>query len=78
MVEQLIGEGNMVAVRVRGEATHTGTLTGVAPTGRRITWTENELFRLEEGKLAESWGEGGLDEALASIGLGFRAAPGEK
>lgn len=75
-VGQLLGEGDLVAVRVRGEATHTGDLPGKPPTGKRISWTENEIFRLEGGKLAESWGEGGLDEALASIGLGFRAPQG--
>ncbi|HET8630504.1 MAG TPA: ester cyclase [Thermomicrobiales bacterium] len=74
-VEQLIGEGDLVAVRLRGEGTHTGELPGKPPTGKRIAWTENEIFRFEDGRIAESWGEGTLDEALASIGLGFRAAP---
>jgi predicted ester cyclase len=73
-VEQLIGEGDMVAVRLRGEATHTGEGMGTGPTGKRITWTENELFRLKNGQMVESWGEGDTDAALAGIGLGFEKA----
>lgn len=72
-ITQLIGEGELVAVRLRGEATHTEPLGNLAPTGKRISWTENEIFRLEDGLIVESWGEGDLDEALGSIGLSFRA-----
>lgn len=75
-VEQIIGEGDLVAVRVRGEATHTGEGMGIAPTGKHISWTENEIFRFADGRVVESWGEGGLDEALAVIGLGFRSGKG--
>lgn len=74
-VEQLFGEGDLVAVRLRGEATHTGEVMSKAPTGKRIAWTENEIFRFEDGRVVESWGEGSLDEALASVGFGFRTAP---
>lgn len=73
-VEQLIGEGDFVAVRVRGQATHTGEVMGIVPTGKRISWTENEIFRLVNGQIAESWGEGGLEEALAEIGFAFKGS----
>ncbi len=56
-VEHLIGEGDMVAVRLRSEATHTGEAMGKPPTGKRIVWTENEIYRLENGLVVESWGE---------------------
>ena len=72
-IKQLIGEEDLVAVRLRGEATHSGEVMGKAPTGKHITWTENELFRFEDGQIVESWGEGTLDEALAEVGLRFRA-----
>lgn len=74
-VEQMIGEGDRVAVRLRGEATHGGEAMGVAPTGQRIAWAENEIFRFEDGRIVESWGEGTLDDALAAVGLGFRRGP---
>lgn len=63
-------------MRLRGAATHSGAAFGKPPTGKRMTWTENEIYHFENGLIAESWGEGGLDEALASVGLGFRAPQG--
>lgn len=73
-IEQLFGEGDLVAMRVRGEATHTVEVTGIKPTGKRIAWTENEIFRFgRNGQVVESWGEGTLEEALAEIGLKFGA-----
>jgi predicted ester cyclase len=63
-----------VAVRVRGRATHTGEVMGIAPTGKRITWTENEIFRIANGRIVESWGESGLEEALAEVGLAFKGS----
>ena len=70
-IEQLIGEGDLIAVRLRGEATHTREGRGITPTGKHLSWTENEIFRFEDGRIVESWGEGGLDAALATVGLGF-------
>jgi len=74
-VGELLGEDDHVAVRVRGEATHSAMIMGIPPTGRRIAWTENELFRFEHGQIVESWGEGTLDTALATIGLSFKSKP---
>lgn len=70
-IEQLIGEGNLVAIRLRGQATHSGEVMGKVPTGEQITWTENEFYRFEDGLIVESWGKGTLDEALAEVGFGF-------
>ncbi|MBA3869476.1 MAG: ester cyclase [Anaerolineae bacterium] len=71
-IEQLIGEGDMVAVRLRGEATRRGEIGGAMPIGKHITWSENELMRFDNGRIVESWGEGTLDQALAEIGLSFK------
>ena len=56
-IEQLFGEGDLVCIRLRGEATHTGVVMGISPTGKKITWTANEIYRMESGPLAESWGQ---------------------
>jgi predicted ester cyclase len=70
-IECLMGEGDYVALRLRGEATHTGEFRGRAPTGQRLTWTENEIYRFAGGRAVESWGEGTLGAALAQAGLAF-------
>ncbi len=75
-IEQLVAEGDLVAMRVRGQATHRGEVMGIVPTGKQISWTENELYRFEDGRIVESWGEGTVDEALATIGLAFKGEGG--
>lgn len=49
-------ENGMVAARVRFSGVHTGECMGVAPTGARITFEALENFRVEGGKIVESWG----------------------
>ncbi len=66
-VEHLISEGDLVAVRLRGHATHTGSVPGWPATGREVRWTENEILRMRAGRLVESWGEGTLDDALRRL-----------
>ena len=57
IVEDLIAEGDKVALRLRGRGTHRGAFAGVAPTGRSVTLTSVELLRLAGGKLVEHWDE---------------------
>lgn len=53
--DELVAEGDKVLKRWTYHATHTGNLSGLPPTGKRIMMTGLELFRLANGKIAESW-----------------------
>ena len=53
-IEELIAECDKVAVRWRCEATHRGPLKDIAPTGKRVNWTANDILRIENGRIAES------------------------
>lgn len=53
--DALFAEGDTVTKRWTYHATHTGDLAGLPPTGRRITMSGLELFRLADGKIVESW-----------------------
>lgn len=57
-VEHLLAQDDFVAVRYVFSGRHTGPFLGRAATGRRIRHTENEIFRIAGGRIAESWGEG--------------------
>ena len=50
-----VAEGDQVTKRWTIHATHTGDLAGLPPTGKRITLSGLELFRLADGKIAECW-----------------------
>lgn len=52
---QLFAKGDMVADCIRVTGSHTGNFLGIRPTGRRISWLQNEIFRLKDGKIIEGW-----------------------
>lgn len=54
-VEDLIAEGDTVAIRVTWQATHTGEYLGIEPTGQTVEFSVSEFHRLEDGKVAERW-----------------------
>ena len=56
-VEDMIAEGDKVVVRYTTRGVHGGDLFGVAPSGRTITLTGIEIYRLAEGRVQEFWGE---------------------
>jgi steroid delta-isomerase-like uncharacterized protein len=54
-IDDLVAEGDKVLWRFTAQATHTGTLMNIPPTGKRATVTGMALFRLAEDKIAEVW-----------------------
>ena len=55
-IEDMLAEGNKVAVRLTLNGTHEGvTRTGIAPTGKRVAVTGIEVYYLDGGKIVETW-----------------------
>jgi predicted ester cyclase len=54
-VEDRIIQGEKIVARMAFTATHTQALQGIAPTGRRFTLRTIDIWRVENGKLAEHW-----------------------
>jgi len=54
-IEDIIAEGDKVWVRVKETATHTGKFRGLAPTGKKITYTAVAIWRIVDGKIVEGW-----------------------
>ncbi len=54
-IEDLIAEGDKVVARWRSRATHQGNYMDIPPTGNRIEFTGISFYRIEEGKIAQSW-----------------------
>jgi len=54
-IDDLIAEGDKVAMRWTFHATHSGWVEGIAPTGRRVTWTGISILEIAGGKIAKSW-----------------------
>lgn len=56
-VDEVIADGDYVAVHWTLTATQTGPFFDLEPSGVRATWTGINIFRFECGKIAESWNE---------------------
>ena len=54
-VEDILTEGDRVAVRVTLEGTHTGLGLGVPPTGRKISIQGIIILRMVDGRIIEAW-----------------------
>jgi len=68
-VHDLVADGDLVGLRVTAAGTHTGSLMGAPPTGRRVSFSGMELFRLRDGRIVEQWGEIDAIEMLQQLGL---------
>lgn len=55
-IDELIADGDRVAVATTLTGTHEGELLGMAPTGRRVSVTGIDLVRVENGKIVEHRG----------------------
>lgn len=56
-VEDMIAEGDKVAIRISTRGTHKGPFLGVPPTGKQVTQTGIDVLRIAGHKVVERWGE---------------------
>ena len=54
-IEDRIFGADRIVARVTFSGTHSRTVLGFAPTGKKITWGAIDIWRVENGKLAEHW-----------------------
>ncbi len=68
-VEDVISEGDKVVVRWSFIGTHTGEYMGYAGTGRAVSVTGINIFRMTNGKIVELWTNGDDLGELQQLGL---------
>jgi len=68
-IESIVSEGEAVAVRWRGEVTHLGPFHDAPPTGRKITVTGINFYRVDGDKVAEEWEETDSLGMLGQLGM---------
>jgi predicted ester cyclase len=61
-LQQLLVDGDWLSARLIDTGTHRGTFRGVPATGRAITAQELAIYRLQDGKIIQCWGD--LDTAV--------------
>lgn len=73
-IEDLFGAGDRAAVRWTTRGTNTGPMGAMPPTGKAVTVSAVYIFRAEDGKLTDAWGD--FDALGMQQQLGLLPAPG--
>ncbi len=55
IVDDVIAEGDKVALRATFKGTHKAEFQGIAPTGRGVTLPVQIIYRLANGRITEHW-----------------------
>jgi steroid delta-isomerase-like uncharacterized protein len=75
VVEDMIAEGDRVAVRLRFEGTHQGEFMGIPATGKKVSYAGVQMLTIVDGVCTENWA---LDDNLSFMTqLGMQLAPAE-
>ena len=54
-IERIVAENDLVVVFLNGSGTHTEEFRGKPPTNKRVNIRSADLYRIENGKIAEHW-----------------------
>jgi steroid delta-isomerase-like uncharacterized protein len=57
-IDDLLAEDDKVVIRTTWRGTHLGSYEGIAPTGKPVTRTMIQIFRVADNKIQEEWSEG--------------------
>jgi predicted ester cyclase len=70
-IEDLIAERDKVVAHWRAQGTHRGEYMGISATGNRVDFRGISIYRIEGGKIAESWSISdllGMMQQLGAVG----------
>jgi steroid delta-isomerase-like uncharacterized protein len=67
-VEDVIAEGDRVAVRLTSSAMHTGAFMGMPPSGKRYEISEIHIFRIRDGRVSEHWHQADFMGMMKQLG----------
>lgn len=68
-IDLMIAEGELVAARWTGTGTHLGKWNNIEPTGKKVTFSAVNIFRINNGKVVEIWNhrdDMGLNQQIGS------------
>ena len=77
-IDDLIAEGDRIALCGTLRGTHRGAFQGIAPTGKPITVFAFDVIRIAGSKFIEHWGGPDLLNMLQQLGAVVSGAPEKK
>lgn len=67
-IEEMIAEGDLVAVRLTSHGRHTGDFMGMPASDKEYTIGEIHIFRVRDGRIVEHWREADMLGMLQQLG----------
>ena len=67
-IEDVIAEGDRVAVRLTSHGRHAGEFMGMPASGKEYDISEIHIFRIEDGKVVEHWRDADMLGMLRQLG----------
>lgn len=68
-MEDMLAEGDKVAVRWTIQGTHSGTLWGIPPTGKTGAMSGISIYCIRDGKIVEDWANSDMLGMLQQLGV---------
>jgi predicted ester cyclase len=70
-IEDIVGEGDRVAVRTTVRGTNTGGLPwmGIPANGAKFEIESLSLYRVADGRVVEHWGQNDVMRLMAQLGV---------
>lgn len=75
-IDDLLAEGDRVALRYTARGTNTGEIMGAEPTGRQLALEAQAIYRFEDGRVVESWDAWNVLSLVEQLELGQQADRG--
>ena len=75
-IEDMVGEGDKLALYFTLRGTHQGEYLGIPATGKQIVFQDIAIFRFADGKVAEFWSV--MDPMAIPRQLGADRLPGQE
>ena len=61
-IEEMVAEGDKVAIRVINTGTHKGEFQGIPPTGKKVSFEGRDFITLRGGKIVEQ--QAGVEDMM--------------
>ena len=74
-IEDIVAEGDKVALRLSVKAKHQGNVMGAAPTGKELSWDAYAIYRVQDGQLIERWEMLDSFSFMSQLGLASATQP---
>lgn len=68
-LDNVIGDGDMVATRGEWTGTHSGSFMGIPATGKKVKVKYIDMWRLENGKGVENWVQMDIAGLMQQLGM---------